>query len=785
MDFEAISNLYTRKIIKGAADGKLAADKFITSEEMLKMSLRAMGYSYAEEMGESTFVTASNAGILSGITVSGQIVRRDEMINLLYNMLTGNVIKTSPAGHNTQEYKSVKEGVLSVTKNIYFGTDIVSDNGFTNIYDINSNVKKGEVQIGNKVFSVKNTSAANYLGMKCLYFYKDDGSENYELLAVCPDKKTDYIILSTKDTEFRDIKERYISFLDESYKEKELELSASTSFVFNGKAIDKELSVLIPDISKFLGTVIAIDNDKDGVYDVVLIDSYVSAVFGGVSDNEFYDKLTNTRLPAFDEDESLIYMDGTRIEWGDIPQNSVMDIYQSKNSTGEKTERIIISTNTIEGTVNGKNDNRLVVDGKEYSIYYAVTDIPVIGQNVSLYLNSDSQVVRYIKAADSVKLGYVFSIRPVTNDDYENTYVVKLLTEENKIEKLYFADNVTIDGVRVKGNDELIDGKAPFEGAGTLPVEKPVIYKTNSEGLITYFDTTKQSAENENDTLRETLSEGTYNNKSVGLTESNQSTLLCVFASNKKVITTWNTGEEELAVMGTELTSGSTTNINASVYTTLKDSILSDIILWKNQTVGYHKTDFVFKSLATKLDENGEVVTVLQGVAGNAEVEYPINNFIMNTVAESDITYERLLASLNPGDLLSVGTNARGQAEVIKPILFVDGEATNDIGVTAAISMTTPADNSAYSRGKTSHGKVLAVENGIIKLEIDNGGVKSVEYVPCTSAKIVKVEESNGEIKITNNLGVNHIMVNEHVVVAKNPEAYSAAAVFLYETIDW
>ena len=318
-DFNAISNLYSRKIIKGASDGKLAPDKFITSEEMLKMSLRAMGYSYAEEMGQSAFVTASDAGILSGISLSGQIVRRDEMVNLLYNMLTGYVVETSPAGHYAQEYKKVKEGVLSVTKNVHFATDVISDNGFTNIYDVNSNVKKGELQIGDKVFTAKGTSAANYVGLNCLYFYKDNNDGGYELVAVCPDKKTDYVVLSTKDTEFKDIKERYISYLDEGYKEKELELSPSTSFVFNGKAIDKELRELIPDVSKFLGTIIAIDNDKDGVYDVVLIESYVSVIFGGVSDNQLYDKLTNTKLPVFDRDEALIYSNGTRIDWGDVP----------------------------------------------------------------------------------------------------------------------------------------------------------------------------------------------------------------------------------------------------------------------------------------------------------------------------------------------------------------------------------------------------------------------------------------------------------------------------------
>ena len=787
-DFNAISNLYSRKIIKGATSGKLVPDKFITIEEMLKMSLRAMGYSYAEEMGESTFVTASNAGILSGINVSEQAVRRDEMVNLLYNMLTGNVVKTSPAGHNTQEYKTVKEGVLSVTKNIKFGVDILSDNGFTNIYDVESNVKKGEVQIGDNVFSTNGTNAANYLGMKCLFFYKDDNAGDCELVAVSPYNKMDYVVLSTKDTEFKDIRERYISYFDERYKEKELELSPSTSFTFNGKAIDKELRELIPDISKFLGTIIAIDNDKDGVYDVVLIESYVSAVFGGSSDDKIYDKLTNAPLQIFNKDEALIYVDGGRIDWDVIPQNSVIDIYQSKNSTGEKIERIIVNTNTIEGAVSGINDDKLIVAGEEYGVYYDVTDIPVMGQNYILYLNTDNQIVNSAKTTDSIKLGYIFSIRPVTNADYENTYVVKLFSEENKVEKLYFAENVTIDGVRVKGLDELTNGKAPFEGAGTLPVEKPVLYKTNSEGLITYFDTTETSADNDQDVLEEILAEGYYNPKSVGLTvHGTKNPVICAFAANKKIITLWHSGEEELATISTSLNAGTTTRMNASAYTTLKDSMLSDIIVWKRTGVGDHKTDFVFKSLATKVDENGEVVTILQGVEGSAEIEYPINNFKMDVAYEdgSSITNKELVASLKPGDLLSVGINARGEAEVINPVLFVDGEATNNIGVTATLSKGVTDDSAVYERGITSHGKVVDVEEGIIKLEMGSGADVSYDYVQCAGSPVVMIEENNGKVTITNNLNINHIMVNEHVVVAKNPEAYSAATIFLYETIDW
>ena len=785
-DFDAISNLYARKIIKGTTNGKLVPDKFITAEEMLKMSLRAMGYSYAEENGESTFATASDAGILSDITVSGQSVRRDEMINLLYNMLTGKVIEESTVGHKTQQYTPVKEGVLSITKDIYFASDIISDNGFTNIYDVDSKVSKGEVKIGDKIFSAKGTAAANYLGMKCLYFYKVDNAENYELVAVCPDRKTEYVKFSTKDTEFIDIKERYISYYNEKDKEEEIDLSPATTFVFNGKAIDKELRELIPDVSKFLGTIIAIDNDKDGVYDVVLIESYVTAVFGGVSGDEIYDKITKTRLPVYEKDEVLIYMNGIRIDWADIPQNAVMDIYQSKNSTGEKTERIIISTNILEGVVSAKEADMLIVGGEEYDVYYSVTDIPTVGQYVSLYLNSDNIVVRYEKTTESVKLGYVFGIIPITNDVGENTYAVELLSEENSVEKMFFAENVIIDGVRVKGIDELTNGKTPFEGAGTLPDEKPVLYKTNEEGLITYFDTAKTLVDNDQDVLKQTLEDGYYNNKSIGLTaHGNKSTLLCAFASDKKVITLRSTGEEELATIGSDLTAGNTTKMNASGYTTLKDSMLTNIIVWSGRGVGNHQTDFVFKSLAKSADEYGEVATVLRGVAGNAEVEYPINNFIMDTIAEGEITYERLVASLKPGDLLSVGTNARGEIEVIKPVLFTDGESTNDIGVTAALSKDVSSDTSVYERGNTTHAKVLAIEEGIMKLERDDAGVKSIEYMPCTGASIIKVEDSNGKVSITNNLNVNQIIVGDHIVVAKNPESYSAATVFLYETIEW
>ena len=785
-DFDAISNLYSRKIIKGATSGKLAPDKFITSEEMLKMSLRAMGYSYAEEMGQSTFVTASDAGILSGISLSGQTVRRDDVVDVLYNMLTGYVVETSPAGRYAQEYKKVKEGVLSITKDIKFAIDVVSDNGFTNIYDVNSQVNKGEVQIGDKIFNAKGINAANYLGMKCLFFYKDDNAVDCELVAVSPYNKTDYVVFSTKDTEFKDIRERYISYFDERYKEKELEFSPSTSFVFNGKAIDKELRELIPDVSKFLGTIIAIDNDKDNIYDVVLIESYVSVVFGGSSDDKLYDKLTNIPLDVFDKDEALVYLNGNRIDWSSIPANAVIDVYQSRNSTGDKTERFLVCTNTVEGNVNGNKDGKLVVDGKEYAVYYDVTDVPAMGQNVSLYLNSDNQIVNFTKSAESIKLGYVFSIRPVTNEDYENTYVVKLLSEENKVEKLYFAESVTIDGVRVKGLDELVNGKAPFEGAGTLPVQKPVLYKTNSDGLITYLDTTETLIDNDQDVLKPILGEGYYNNKSVGLTEDgNKSRLVCAFAPNKKIIKLRGTGEEELATISTTLTAGNTTRMNASAYTTIKDSMLADVILWVGTGVGDHKTDFVFKSLATKLDENGEVVSVLQGMAGNNEVEYPVSNFTLHNNAEGSITYKHLMDSLKPGDLLSVGTNARGEVEIISPVLFVDGDAANDIGVTAALSKDVSSDTSIYERGKTFHGKVLAIEEGIIKLERGSGTDTTVDYVPCKSAGIIKIEESNGKVDITNKLSINHIMPDDHVVVAKDPESFSAATVFLYKTIEW
>ena len=783
-DIKAISNLCARKIIKGITDDKLMPDKFITVEEMLKMSVRVMGYSYAEDVGENTFKTASDADILSHVNTSNQTVRRDDMVEIIYNMLTGKVAKLSMTGPYNKEYERVKEGVLSITKDIDFAYGIVSDNGFTNIFDIDSRVKMGDVLIGDRVFNVNGTRAADYIGMNCLYFYSEDNGESDRIEAISPDTKVSYAVLSTKNTDFTDIKERQISYYDEKNREKDIDFNPSTSIVFNGKAIDKQLNELIPDISEFLGRIVAIDNDKDNKYDVVLIDSYISVVFGGMSENELYDKVTNTKLPIYDVDTALILSNGARVNWEDIHESAVIDIYQSANSSGKKAERLIVSTKVLEGNVSSKTNDKLIVNGEEYGIYHGLTDTPVVGQKFTLYLNTDDQVVRYVNETGDTKLGYIYNIKVFTADDGEDSCVVNMLSEENKDEKLFFAENATIDGVRIKGNNELVNGKNKFKGAGTLPAEKPVLYKTDDDGFITYFDTIRTAADNDHDVFKEILPEGAYNNKTIGLTENAKSLLVCAFAPEKKVIALWNTGEKELATIGTGLTSGSSQNITASAYTTKKDSILSDVILWKNSKVRDHQPDFVFDSISEKLNDDGETVKVLRGFTGNAKVEYPVNIFVMDAIAEGDITYERLIESLNPGDLLSVGINERGEAEEIKPILFSDGEPENSIGVKAAISKITATDTT-YARGVTSHGTVLGVENGIIKFEKDNGGIKSVEYASCKNAKVIKIEKVSSKIKTTNNLDANSVMIGDHIVVSRNTATYSAAAIFLYQTIDW
>ena len=193
------------------------------------------------------------------------------------------------------------------------------------------------VIINGEIFNIGETVAEEFVGFNCMYFYTQDGAAK-TLVAVRPDTKVEYSLLNSNDVEFTKIDDSMISyFTGDSKKETEVKLGKNTTILYNGRLLETTLTDAIG-TDEFQGELLIIDNDHNGIYDVILVDHAITLIYGGSGLNEatktysVYDKLRDKHFDIPDFDKVYLLNGDKPTSWKSIPVGAVMDYYVSKNA---------------------------------------------------------------------------------------------------------------------------------------------------------------------------------------------------------------------------------------------------------------------------------------------------------------------------------------------------------------------------------------------------------------------------------------------------------------------
>ncbi len=444
-------------------------------------------------------------------------LRRDQMVDMLYNA----VFQGYRVGYKTESgalwYEDFEdECFLSYTKDYELGVGLVSANYYTGIYSASNATAEGTVRINDTDYSVGSTAADEFLGVYSYYIYGtgDDGAETIKAIAPV---NAEYITQLDSSLDFTEFSSERISYINEKNKTEEIKLLPSTSIIYNGKALDVNISGVITDPSKFRGRVIAIDNNRDKYCDVLIITNAVSIIVGGISDTYVSDVSNPLYTYDFTNARAEFSKNGRLATAADFKQKECVDVYASANVEGEKLYRIIAGPAPLEGTVMVVGtDGKLTLDDNityEISPYSSYAGNP--GDIGTFYINSFGEIVYYIAAVDEeINLAWLYKV--ILNDEDEIGFAT-IKTLDNEMHKHQFAERVTVDGVKVKDYNELKTGKsgattAMSSFAGII-VDMPIRYKLNAEGLITVFDTADTApnpATTPYNSLVQLLPSGTY-----------------------------------------------------------------------------------------------------------------------------------------------------------------------------------------------------------------------------------------------------------------------------------
>lgn len=779
-DYNKIAWLCATGVLEANIGAELKAEGAISVQEASGMLCRLLGYEYKNKAGANYITIAQRLGILKNVSnVTAKSMKRIDMAWLLYNTLESKFDEIEGIRYDGVATYVTDKNILKMTNGVYLGKGIVSASDSANLYSAASCAPQGTVEIDGEIYICDKTMAANYIGFNCIFFYEEDEGQK-TLLAIRPHKRTQYKLLNSKDTEFAAFESDKLSYFDEDGDEEEFVIDPSTVIMYNGRPSGDSLKELLGSVEDFCGEILMIDNDNDDNYETIFIEQAVSMIFGGAGDDVIYDFLTGATVKVGDTDDVKLFYGIISCDWRNIPVGTVIDVYRSKNSMGDILTRIYATDDAVTGVVKEINTDAGVVfeDGTAIKAYKTTVKDPGVGMTVNLKLNSYGCYIDYDTEIGE-KIGLVIRSGQVGKGTALNkTYGVRILSEENEVVELIFANKVYGDGVLCNEDEELYNGKNSFEGISVLNENDVIRYSLNTDGKIFMIDTAKPGAGGTKDTLAKLAEEASLNIRGTMMTDTNLLEVCPLAAGYKVIQVDPAAGEYGHQFRGTFAASDSARKLTP--YTTKGDSVAADLLVWNYTRTNATGEHFIVQKKTTAINENGEEEIVLKGISSSGEVSYTVDANIYGVVSDVRATVDAIL----PGDLVQTALTAKDKVSLVSVRYMRDAEEsrTNASGkVQPSMSASKYMMDRTDSIGKHYWCKIIGREDNILIAERINAKDEREEfYIDCSNVKVITVDKENDYKATLDGNDTSRLTVGTKIVACCKTYAYVPYLLVIY-----
>lgn len=489
--------LYNLNIMKGVAAEEFAPDRGVNVYDAATALVRALGYDTLAQY-KGGYVTgyadiAKKINLLKGINTSADYeITHKDAARLFCNFLNSEVFQMKAmSSDGTVEMTEVEgETVLKIYHNIIGIKGIMTSNDATSL-TTGIDGDDGSVTIGGEKLRAADKSANKFLGYEVEAYYDAET----KLLLYCfatPNNKT----LSVSSDDFGSYSDGSIKYYVGN-NAKTVRLSVDTDTIYNGRATYLSKG-LFEDFNE--GKIEFVDNNRDGIYDVVLISSYVNRIIDKkISENKvitFKDNGAALFLERDYDNYKIVDAKEKEIAFDSIPLSAVASVMESKD--GEYCV-VYISSNSIVGEVDAVNQKTetITIAGEEYDASkkffedYPNVKTGIVGE---FLMNVFGKVVAYSEYNSLDKgLAYLIAIGPCKKV-FNDTVQIKVYTDSNKLAIFETNEKVKLDGHSVEatnllGNSELI--------AGGQTVGQLIGYELNDSGKLIAIDTKRFDSEKE------------------------------------------------------------------------------------------------------------------------------------------------------------------------------------------------------------------------------------------------------------------------------------------------
>lgn len=444
--------------------------------EAAKMAVTALGYApEAASLGGypgGYLAKAERLSLFKG-TARADALSYGDALKFLINVCDTDLNHITSIGKKTTYTVTEGENALTLYHGIRKETGIIEANEHTSLYDSDVLSKKGSVMLNNKNFRY---NGEYMLGENVTAYITDD-------------PVAEIVYLSSKNntaaeityTDFSGATNSEITAVDKNGKTLKYPLSSSPAIIYNGKASRK---INKPsDISIDSGSIVILDNNRDGRYDVIFVNDYKSFYVGAVNrqNGKIFDKNTPKALCLEDFDDYKIYLNGTEADFASIDAGLVLDCLISEDGRYAEIHACDAVAEGVctEYSISGK---KITLGETAYNLsdYFCSHYSENISASspVTLHLNRFGEAAAVTEGSGNMKYGYVIAKK--TSKSLSASEQVKICTQNGSVAVYSLADRVIVDDMPVMNHEKAY---------AYIETDQLIKFNLDSEGKLKIIDT--------------------------------------------------------------------------------------------------------------------------------------------------------------------------------------------------------------------------------------------------------------------------------------------------------
>lgn len=751
-------------IMTGQSETLFAPSEPVTYVQLVTTMVKFLGYDpLANQLGGYPYgylnigaqLKFSIAGVQAQEPVTAAQVGRLFQRAAEVSMMRGLVID-GDTFYEVADGETYLELYLHVTKQ----SGVVTANAATSLRGAR-HLEPNQIALDDTIYDVDNRVIAirENIGYRVDAYIKEISPQERYILYY----EEDNAVIEIAGNAIKDVSHNRICYYQDNGRTSYLTFGNATHVIYNGTLCPSyDESVLHPfDGTTKDGCLRGIDNDRDGVYDVLYVSAYDSYVVGDVADGVIFNRFAHGEvldMRDFREGEvTIVNVLGEPLQFAEIGKNDVLCI---ERDIAGQIKRITVVIDRVVGSITELDlkSGELYLGGTRYQMANAMRNSDGyetlrVGKRGQFYFTCDGQICAAdFDGYDGNTLGYLTQLKRV-NKLGDGEYIARIFTKTGAFATYAFAKKVTMDERKVDAED----AAALFGGTGDATERQAIWYRLNEKDEIAELavcDTT-------NDGTRDGLYQypgfdGVSARPSYksGMGSFGAKLLINTGTIIMEVPTEENRGKEVLYSIKTPSyfpnDSGSPL---FSAYGTKKNAAVAELVVCVKdavQQISSYENICVVEEIADGLNADGEPVKLLRGLINGKPGSLPAKE---GALAIRPLQYpapadsaQQTYGYPQKGDAILLSTDKEGEINYAKYVFDYERQSIYYSGsMPVANNRTANPSGTFTAERRFLYGKVIRCDDGNLTLEIQGyDGTLSYEHYPASKFLLMQYDAQAG-----------------------------------------